>query len=339
MIDSIRHCGRNRRWLVALVAILAVSCSRARLCSRPPRARVPLPPAPPQQFAPSIPPEIPLTPAPDSGAVIRPGASYGPAPDVSVAPPGSTGYSTDIRYPRSSESQLKRIPLTQESISRGTVAQGGRRATTAVVPTREPSTHEPTPVPMPGRRRNGAATQPAKPQKTPPAAAPREPAPPTTEPPADSIPRYRDGIEPNLATGGQPTLEGLRWLKERGFRTVLNLLPDDDADPAEPGTVRESGMEYISLPVPAGPLTREIVDRFNQIADDAALRPLFIHDSTGTPGSRTAALWYLHRVLVDKASDESARRQAAEIGLSDADTELWLVIQGYLSEYKSKSDE
>jgi uncharacterized protein (TIGR01244 family) len=196
---------------------------------------------------------------------------------------------------------------------------------------RDSRVHEPPPIPMPRRAPNGAPSQPAAP-KTQPAVEPSEVM-------APGIPNYREGIEPNLATGGQPTLEGLRWLRERGFRTVVNLLPDDEADPAERGTVRELGMEYIALPVPRGPLSQETVDRFNQVVDDAAARPLFIHDGRESPGSRVGALWYLHRVLVDQASDEIARRQATGIGLSDAETDLWLMIQGYLGEQKRKGEE
>jgi uncharacterized protein (TIGR01244 family) len=147
---------------------------------------------------------------------------------------------------------------------------------------------------------------------------------------ATGIPHYTI-VEANVATGGQPTLDGMKWLKERGFRAVLNLLPDDEADPAEASMVRELGLEYASLPVTAGSLSREVADMFNQIVDDAKYRPLFIHDSTG---ARTGALWYLHRVRVDQVPDDRARSQAARIGLKDSDTELWLAIQRILSEDK-----
>jgi uncharacterized protein (TIGR01244 family) len=319
------------RWLVALAILINAGCSRTRACYRPPRGRVPLPPTPVEQFAPALPPEEPLTLAPAPPMEGPRVAGYGPAPRVSAAPPGSTGFSTDMRYPQLRES----VPTTRVI---------PRAARAAVVPTpsmtlpsaplaRDTRVHEPPPVPMPRRAPNGAPAQPAAPKAQP--TAPAEPG----EVAAPGIPNYREGIEPNLASGGQPTLEGLRWLKERGFRTVVNLLPDDDADPAERGTVRELGMQYIALPVPRGPLSQDTVDRFNQLVDDAAARPLFIHDSRESPGSRAGALWYLHRVLVDQASDEVVRRQAAQIGLSDADTDLWLMIQGYLGEQKLKTEE
>jgi protein tyrosine phosphatase (PTP) superfamily phosphohydrolase (DUF442 family) len=145
---------------------------------------------------------------------------------------------------------------------------------------------------------------------------------------ATGIPHYTI-VEANVATGGQPTLDGMKWLKERGFHTVLNLLPESEADPAEPTMVRELDLEYVSLPVTAESINRATVDMFNQIADDAKYRPLFIHDSIG---ARTGALWYIHRVTVDNVPEDRARNQAVRVGLKDSDTELWLAIQRYLSE-------
>jgi len=138
-------------------------------------------------------------------------------------------------------------------------------------------------------------------------------------------------VEPNVATGGQPTFEGMQWLKERGFVTVVNLLPDSEADPAEPGMLRQLGLSYVSLPVTAQSLNTEVLDQFNLIVADSKLRPIFIHDSTG---SRVGAMWYLHRVTAEKVPTDRARSQAARIGLKDSDTELWLAIQKVLAEQK-----
>jgi protein tyrosine phosphatase (PTP) superfamily phosphohydrolase (DUF442 family) len=141
------------------------------------------------------------------------------------------------------------------------------------------------------------------------------------------IPRYTT-VDRDVAAGGQPSLEGLRSLMDRGCRAVLNLLPETDADPAESSMVRELGMAYLSLPVSAETLDRDTVARFSQIVNDPENRPLFIHDSTG---SRTGALWYLHRIQTEQAPQETARREAAQIGLHDSDTELWLAIRRSLA--------
>ena len=155
-------------------------------------------------------------------------------------------------------------------------------------------------------------------------------APPTAEASLTDIPRYTV-VESNVATGGQPTLEGLRVLKDRGFHTVVNLLPKPEEDDAEASMVRELGLEYVSLPVTADGISTQALEEFNRILDEPKHRPIFIHDSTG---NRAGAMWYLHRVVADKASPDSARRQAARIGLRgpESDTDLWQAIERVLNE-------
>jgi protein tyrosine phosphatase (PTP) superfamily phosphohydrolase (DUF442 family) len=262
---------------------------------------------------PEINSELPLNLPPSSRSMGgQYGAAYGPTGTI-VAPPGSTGSSRDIRY---------RMP-------------GRRRATTSFVePRSAPQIVQPSPIPQ--------ATSPDLPVnvpettnrstrngngKTPPAS--QQPKPAETDE-ATGIPHYLI-VEANVAAGGQPTLDGFKWLKERGFRTVLNLLPESDADPAEPSMVRDMELEYISLPVTPDTINRATVEMFNQIVDDAKHRPLYIHDSSGT---RTGALWYLHRVSVDNVPEDRARNQADRIGLKETDTEFWIAIQRYLLENK-----
>jgi protein tyrosine phosphatase (PTP) superfamily phosphohydrolase (DUF442 family) len=189
-----------------------------------------------------------------------------------------------------------------------------------------PTVHEPAgseiPVNVPSKpKRNGTNGQPGTNGRG---------DSPSTADEVTGIPGYFI-VEPNVATGGQPTLEGMKWLKDRGFHTVLNLLPESEADPAEASMVRQLGLEYISLPITAQTIDAATTEQFNQIVDEAKHRPIFIHDSTG---SRTGSMWYLHRVTVDKIPDDRARSQAARIGLKDSDTELWLAIQRYLAEKK-----
>jgi protein tyrosine phosphatase (PTP) superfamily phosphohydrolase (DUF442 family) len=144
---------------------------------------------------------------------------------------------------------------------------------------------------------------------------------------ARGIPNYRQP-ENGVATGGTPNHDGLEWLKEQGFRTVLNLLPDESIDQFEPAFVRQSGMEYISLPVTSQSLTQELLARFNDYVDDPQYHRLFIHDSSG---SLTGAMWYLHRIVVDKAPQDVARSEATAIGLKNSNTQLWLKITDLLS--------
>jgi protein tyrosine phosphatase (PTP) superfamily phosphohydrolase (DUF442 family) len=239
-------------------------------------------------------------------------AYYGPVP---TAPPGSAGSSRDIRYPQN----WQRLPST------------------SLLEPRSPSnnTQKIRPIPMPQKGGNETPVDVPKTQKR--NGNGQNPSPSTKsegESNADKATEEATGIphytvaEPNVATGGQPTLDGIKWLKERGFRAVLNLLPDSEADPAEASMVRELELDYISLPITDGTITRETADMFDRLVDDPQYRPIFVHDSTG---ARTGALWYLHRIRVDKTPDDRARIQAGRIGLKDSDTELWLAIQRVLA--------
>ncbi len=317
-----RDCG----WVWCLAAagtLLVVGCCRSRACARPARGSVPLPPPPVLELN-SGASEVPLRLVPLPGERV---SAYGPADRVSVAPAGSAGMSRDMRYSQPLAPRLQPVP-----------------APTTSAPLREETAHgtsefspafEPPLPPVPSVRPNGRQRSDSS------AAAP----PPQAQPPrgpalgGEAVPgiaRYWViESDKNIATGAQPGLEGIGWLKARGFHTVLNLMPADESDPAEPSEMRRLDMDYIALPITAETITLENVEAFNTIADNGEIRPLFIQDSDG---SRAGALWYLHRVLVDGVSGDEARREANRIGLKDTQTDFWLAIDRLLARAKGDSD-
>jgi protein tyrosine phosphatase (PTP) superfamily phosphohydrolase (DUF442 family) len=127
--------------------------------------------------------------------------------------------------------------------------------------------------------------------------------------------------------------DGLDWLKENGYRTVLHLRRPGEDDAADRRQVEKRGMTYRSLEVSPQTLTRPLVDEFNRIVADPKDQPLFVYDRDGT---LAGALWYLNFRTALADSDEAARRKAARLGLKeDAGEEqktLWVAIQKLLSE-------
>jgi protein tyrosine phosphatase (PTP) superfamily phosphohydrolase (DUF442 family) len=265
------------------------------------------PPVVIEQESPGSESQIQLQPSEMPGGA-RTGAAYGPAAPIAVAPLGSTGYSVDMRYPRVRGQRPRGIPPSPR------VTTGPK-----LVPPSAPTDDE-SPVTLPPLQ---TKSEPSKPDTNGKPATPKSDA-----------PRYTMTTEPGVATGAPvTTLDAIRALKDEGFNTVINLLPEDQADAAEPTEVTRAGMAYVSLPITPKTLSRETLDKFNRVIAESK-RPIYVHDSDGR---LTGAMWYLNRLLVAKLPEDAARRQAIKAGLKEPDsddltTELWLAINRILSE-------
>jgi protein tyrosine phosphatase (PTP) superfamily phosphohydrolase (DUF442 family) len=139
-----------------------------------------------------------------------------------------------------------------------------------------------------------------------------------------------------VAAGLRPiSVDGLDWLATNGYRTVLHVRRPGQDDASDRSQFEKRGLRYLSLEVSPDTLSREIVERFNQIVNDAGGLPLFVYDKDGT---LAGGLWYLHFRLGEGASDEDARARASRLGLRpDQEGEgkrMWLAVQKYLSEMK-----
>jgi protein tyrosine phosphatase (PTP) superfamily phosphohydrolase (DUF442 family) len=138
-----------------------------------------------------------------------------------------------------------------------------------------------------------------------------------------------------VTSGLKPQLDGLSWLYDNGYRTVLHIKQADEDDSADRQIVEKRGLRYLALSVAPTTLSRATVDEFNRIVADAGRQPLFVYDRDGT---LAGALWYLHFRMVGRDSDETARTKAGRLGLkidgSGAPRDIWLAIQRLLTESK-----
>jgi protein tyrosine phosphatase (PTP) superfamily phosphohydrolase (DUF442 family) len=136
-----------------------------------------------------------------------------------------------------------------------------------------------------------------------------------------------------VATGLKPMLDGIDWLKQNGYRTVLHLRPPGEDDAAQRRLFEMRGLKYLSLEISPQTLSRAVVDEFNRIVDDRSNQPLFIYDKEG---ALSGGLWYLHFRFVERLSDEEARIRAGRLGLRETQnglqSEMWLAIQKFQSE-------
>ncbi len=137
--------------------------------------------------------------------------------------------------------------------------------------------------------------------------------------------RRFSGVEPKLAGGSLPTLTGLDWLAEKGYKTLLDLRDTKDVQASYIEEVTKRGLRYVVLPIGLQQVDSNHISRFNDELALADARPLYFCDTDGT---RAGVLWYIRRMTVDKIDAASASREAETLGLTDK--AYWQAATKYL---------
>ena len=128
-------------------------------------------------------------------------------------------------------------------------------------------------------------------------------------------------ILPTVVTGGQPTTADLEAFRAAGGGIVLDLRdPMEPRSLDEPATTQRLGLEYVVVPVTAGTLTDETLERIHQVLRQAGDRPLFVHCGSG---SRVGGALLPHLMLEHGLTEEDATGQAMRVGLRSADLLEW----------------
>ena len=134
-------------------------------------------------------------------------------------------------------------------------------------------------------------------------------------------------VDLTLAGGSAPTSDGLKWLVDKGYRTVLDLRTNRRRCPHRSSARSRVWVSAIlRCPSMSKPSTAAHVDRFNFEVAVGEARPLFFFDSDGT---RAGALWYIRRITNDRMDHQIARREAEGLGLTD--TSAWTAATNYVS--------
>jgi uncharacterized protein (TIGR01244 family) len=126
------------------------------------------------------------------------------------------------------------------------------------------------------------------------------------------------GVIPNLNsprvyiyTAGQPDEEGFQQLSNMGIKTIINVLPERNCLPDEPGMVAANHMVYRSVPFNLNKFRKETIEQFAEILEDSE-KPVLIHCSTG---NHAGAMWFAYRVLQEEAPLQQALLEARAIGM------------------------
>ena len=157
----------------------------------------------------------------------------------------------------------------------------------------------------------------ANPRPLDPLPADAKPIPPTDRPTGiDEFTQVKDGV----SAGRRPTIEGLDWLKAKGYKTVVHVRRPQDDDETDRRQVERRDMKFVSLTVTPETLNQTWVDEFNKLIGDTASRPVFVY---GQDPQTAAVAWYLHLRTAEFLTHDEARVRAQRLGLTDEKSELF----------------
>lgn len=124
------------------------------------------------------------------------------------------------------------------------------------------------------------------------------------KPPAEDLGNLGK-VEPTLWRGARPTEKGIDTLKAMGCKTIVNFENDKKVVAQEKAWAEARGIAFVSIPLSVvTPPKLEHVNRFLEIANDPAARPLYFHCMQGRDRTGTAAFAY--RISHDRWSYDQA---------------------------------
>ena len=125
---------------------------------------------------------------------------------------------------------------------------------------------------------------------------------------SEDLPLF-DSLNDWLYRGAQPTEAGIKELKQKGIRTVVNFRNEDKWIKWEKEQVEKSGMNYVGLPWSiTSSVKPELLDQFFEILDKPENRPVFFHCKHGR--DRTGVMSTLALMRYGNLSEKEARESA-----------------------------
>jgi len=114
-------------------------------------------------------------------------------------------------------------------------------------------------------------------------------------------------------TGGQVTEEGLKWLLDKGYKTIIDLIEEDVKDSFYQATVCDAissgSIELVRIPVKERTApTMEQVERFASYVSDCSKRPIYLHSKEGI--WRTSAMVSRWRQYMTRSTSQFVSNQA-----------------------------
>ncbi|KAL3638853.1 NAD kinase 2, mitochondrial [Castilleja foliolosa] len=126
----------------------------------------------------------------------------------------------------------------------------------------------------------------------------------------------------DFSKGGQVTEEGLKWLVEKGFRTIIDLRAENVKDRFYEAVLDEfvlSGkIEVIKLPIEVGisPTVGQVA-QFADLVSDISKKPIYVHSKEGR--RRTSSMISRWRHYMDRKKSSVKRREINNSDSSDSE--------------------
>ncbi|WJX33937.1 NAD kinase 2, mitochondrial [Trifolium repens] len=119
--------------------------------------------------------------------------------------------------------------------------------------------------------------------------------------------------EADFWIGGQVTEEGLKWLLDRGYKTIVDLreeiVKDNFYQAAVLDAVSSGSIELVRIPVEVGTAPKmEQVERFASLVSDISKRPIYLHSKEGV--WRTSAMVSRWREYMAQTASQYVSNQA-----------------------------
>jgi protein tyrosine phosphatase (PTP) superfamily phosphohydrolase (DUF442 family) len=144
----------------------------------------------------------------------------------------------------------------------------------------------------------------------------------------EGVPNFHH-VSPELYRSAQPTAEGMRNLKQKGIKTVVNLR-SFNSDRDELG---KTGLRYEHITMKAWHPERKEIVRFLQIVTDPNQTPVLVHCQHGA--DRTGTMSALYRIAVQGWTKEEAIREMTGGGFGFH--EVWQNLPSWIADLDIES--
>lgn len=126
---------------------------------------------------------------------------------------------------------------------------------------------------------------------------------------------------PHVITGGQPTPDHFRALRDAGVKVVLDIR--DPMEPRgfdEPALLSELGLEYLNIVVSDGNLTDGTADRILKAMRENGNEPILVHCASG---NRVGGALIPYLMIDHGFNEDEATMAAMRMGLRGAHLLEW----------------